>query len=43
MHYVVATVLLADNELGLLDESEREEVSEKADEWDHPEPEEREP
>jgi hypothetical protein len=43
MHYVVAAVLLADNELGILEDSEREEVSEKADEWDHPGPEGEEP
>jgi hypothetical protein len=34
MHYVMAAVLLADNEMGLLSEEDREEIAEEADGWD---------
>jgi len=35
-HYVISMLLLADREYGILDEGEREEVEEAADDWDVP-------
>jgi len=35
-HYVIAIILLADQEIGLLSEDDREAIAEESDEWEMP-------